>query len=362
MKKESENQIEDLYTDYLMVSTGPCTATGLSNLSGGTISHDKITRLLNSERFTSKEVWEKVKPFLREIEHSRGCLTIDDSIQEKPYTDESALICLHFDHTKNKSVKGVNFVSASYCYEGGSLPVAVEFVRKSYMLADKKTGKVKRKSEKNKNRIYRGLLKIATGNGIKFGYVLNDIWYSSAENMMYVKHDIRANFVMAIKGNRKVALSHEDKLKGKYVKIEALELEPCSILQVWFKQVDFPVLLTSQVFKNGDGSQGILYLVSSDLSLTYEQITAIYQKRWKVEEYHKSVKSNASFAKSPTKVENTQLGHFYASIIAYIKYEVLKFRHGNNHFAMKTALYMIALKAAYEQLKQYDTIPIFQFA
>ena len=167
---------------------------------------------------------------------------------------------------------------------------------------------------------------------------------------------------MAVKGNRKVALSREDKLKGKYVKIEALELEPYSVVQVWFEQVDFPVLLARQVFKNGDGSQGILYLVSSDLSLTYDQIETIYQKRWKVEEYHKSVKSNASFAKSPTKVENTQLGHFYASIIAYVKYEILKFRHGNNHFALKTKLYLTALKAAYAHLKQFDTIPLFQFA
>ena len=362
MKESAKHQLGDLYTDYLMVSTSLCTATGLSDLTDGMISHDKITRLLNSNAFNSREVWQKVKPFIREIENGQGCLSIDDSIQEKPYTDQSALICWHFDHTKNRSVKGVNFISANYCYEGGSLPVAVDFVRKPLLVTDKKTGKEKRKSDKTKNCMYRELLQVTMDNGINFGYVLNDIWFSSAENMLYVKHHIKANFVMAIKGNRKVALSLEDKLKGKYVKIEALELEPCSVREVWFKQVDFPVLLTRQVFKNEDQSKGILYLVSSDLGLTYEQITAIYQKRWKVEEYHKSVKSNACFAKSPTKVENTQLGHFYASILAYVKYEVLKFRHGSNHFALKTTLYRAALKAAYEQLKKYDTIPIFQFA
>jgi hypothetical protein len=35
MKEEVKNGLEDLYTDYLMVSTGPCTATGLSKLSTG---------------------------------------------------------------------------------------------------------------------------------------------------------------------------------------------------------------------------------------------------------------------------------------------------------------------------------------
>lgn len=362
MKEAVKHELQDLYTDYLMISTSLCTATGLSDLTGGTISHDKITRLLNSDGFNSREVWQRVKPFIREIESSQGCLSIDDSIQGKPYTDESALICWHFDHTKGKSVKGVNFISANYCYESGSLPVAVDFVRKPIKVTDKKTGQAKRKSEKTKNQIYRELLQIAMDNGINFGYVLNDIWFSSSENMRFVKDHVKANFVMAIKGNRKVALSHQDKFEGKYIKIEALEPELFSIREVWFEQVDFPVLLTRQVFKNEDGSQGILYLVSSDLGLTYEQITAIYQKRWKVEEYHKSVKSNACFAKSPTKVENSQLGHFYASILAYVKYEVLKFRHGSNHFALKTTLYMAALKAAFEQLKKYETIPIFQFA
>ena len=32
------------------------------------------------------------------------------------------------------------------------------------------------------------------------------------------------------------------------------------------------------------------YLVTSDTTLTVEQITTLYQKRWKVEEYHKSLK------------------------------------------------------------------------
>lgn len=299
MKESVKHELQDIYTDYLMVSTSLCTATGLSELTDGRISHDKITRLLNSDVFNSREVWQKVKPLIREVQSKAGCLSIDDSIQAKPYTDQSALICWHFDHVKNKSVKGVNFISASYCYEGGSLPVAIDFVHKPLWITDRKTGKQKRKSEKTKNQMYRELLKIAKDNEVMFGYVLNDIWFSSSENMRCVKHDMNADFIMAVKGNRQVALSHQDKLKGKYVRIEALELEPCSIKEVWFEQVDFPVLLTRQVFKNEDGSHRILYLVSSDLDLTYEQIKAIYQKRWKVEQYHKSVKSNACFAKSP---------------------------------------------------------------
>jgi predicted ester cyclase len=53
-------------------------------------------------------------------------------------------------------------------------------------------------------------------------------------------------------------------------------------------------------------SAGELFLVSSDRELSFDEITAISQKRWEVEEFYKSVNSNASFAKSPAGTMRTQ--------------------------------------------------------
>jgi len=114
-------------------------------------------------------------------------------------------------------------------------------------------------------------------------------------------------------------------------------------------------LLVKQVFKNGDGTVGELYLVCSDLSLSYDQIITIYKKRWGVEEYHKSIKSNLGFAKSPTKTVKTQSNHFVLSILAYIKMEWLKQRTNQNHFAMKARIYQAALKAAQAELLKLST-------
>ena len=114
-------------------------------------------------------------------------------------------------------------------------------------------------------------------------------------------------------------------------------------------------MLTKQVFKNENDTVGKLYLACSDLSLSYDQVTTIYKKRWAVEEYHKSIKSNTSFAKSPTKKVETQTNHFVLSIVAYIKLEWLKQRTGKNHFAMKTQIYLAAQQAAYKELKNLST-------
>jgi kynureninase len=159
---------------------------------------------------------------------------------------------------------------------------------------------------------------------------------------------------MATKDNRKVALSMEYKALGKYTNITSLGLEE-NVKLVYVAQLDFPVALTKQVFKNGDGSTGVLYLASSDVNLSFLELTTIYtciersrsKKRWQVEAYHTSIKSNASFAKSPTKTVITQISHFIASIKAYVKLELLKIRLHKNHFTTKAHLILEANKKAY---------------
>ncbi|MDI1230171.1 MAG: IS701 family transposase, partial [Methylobacter sp.] len=58
----------ELYTDYLICNNGFATATGLSAMMEGGISHDQMTRFLASKAFTSKDLWSQVKATVRQIE------------------------------------------------------------------------------------------------------------------------------------------------------------------------------------------------------------------------------------------------------------------------------------------------------
>jgi hypothetical protein len=80
-----------LYTDYLLISFGAATATGLSAMVEGEVSHDRITRFLSGQDFTSKDLWRLVKPVVRLVENKDGVLIFDDTIQEKAWTDENEL-------------------------------------------------------------------------------------------------------------------------------------------------------------------------------------------------------------------------------------------------------------------------------
>jgi len=193
MKKE----YLELYTDYLMASFGQTTATGLSEILDGEISHDKITRFLSKEDYTSKELWQIVKKEVRAIEEE----------------------------------------------DGVSLPIAFELVKKPIVFVDPKTNKQKRKSEVTKNELLREMLKTCQKNQVKWRYLLTDSWFTSSENMKCVNDDLKKYFILALKSNRLVALSEEDKKGGCYTRIDELDWLEKKPIKGWIKGLKFPILL-----------------------------------------------------------------------------------------------------------------------
>lgn len=346
------NNLIDLYTDYLISSFSKTTATGLSSIVDGCLSHDQITTFLAESNLDSKSLWLKVKPMVRELEKAKGTgvLIFDDSIAQKPYSNENEIVCYHWDHANKSHVKGINFLNCLFEKDGVSLPIATEIIEKDERFIDQKTGKEKRRSSITKNELMQKMLTVAKNNLVLYNYVLADSWFSSADNMKFIKKNLQKEFVFALKSNRLVALSLEDKLEGKFVPIDSLPLNEDTLISVYIKGLDFPVSLFKQFFTNKDDSEGELYLACSDSSSDYSQITAIYQKRWSVEEFHKSLKQNASLEKSPTHVKKTQQNHFFASIYAFVKLEQLKMKKSMNHFAIKARLYINAMKASMNEL------------
>ena len=345
----------DLYTDYLLSSTGPTTATGLARLLEGELSHDHITRWLSSATWGSADIWRQAKPLIRQAEARQqpadfAVLIVDDSVLEKAHTDANELICYHWDHSQQRQVKGLNFGSLLYQAGEVALPLAVELVRKTVAVWDAKRQQTKYERAFTKNEYLQQMLRVAQQQ-VAYRYLLADSWYASAENMPLVRA-LGHHFIFALESSRTVALSEAARAKGQFQAVQTLVFADAQPLRVYLRAVPEAVLVSRQVFTNQDGSQGVLYLVSSDTDLTQAQLTTIYQRRWKVEEYHKSLKQNASMGKSPTKTVATQANHFLAAVLAYCKLEVLKLKCGIGHFRLKAQLYAVGLKAMYQQLGQ----------
>jgi len=208
-------RIADLYSDYLLASFGATTATGLSELLEGEISHDQVTRYLAGPKKTARDLWQTVKAVVRDVQSAAGVLIIDDSIEEKPYTDENDSVCWHYDHSKDRMRKGINFLPALYSSQGVSVPVGFHLVAKTEKYTDAKTQKEKRRSPVSKNEVCHELIKPAVRNRIPFRGVLFDGWFASAETLIFIKHQQHRDFICPLKTNRKVALSKTDKQPGR---------------------------------------------------------------------------------------------------------------------------------------------------
>src|SRR5512147_1335819 len=342
-------ELLELYTDYLISTFGAATATGLSEMVSGAISHDRVTQFLSKREYTSRDLWLQVKKVVREVERDDAVLIFNDTIQQKPWTDESELICWHFEHGQHRTVKGMNLLNALYHSGGVSIPVDFRLIRKPLQFCDVVTRQVKRVSAVTKNQLLQEMFLRCVPTRLKFRYVLMDSWFAAKDNFELILAQGK-HFVAVLKDNRLVALNAADKQQGRLVRVDSLRLADKQAVRGWLKGFDPEILLVGRVFTNKDGSTGRLSLVCSDLTCDGEWVTDLHQKRWKVEDYHKSLKSNAALAKSPTRILRTQQNHVFMTIYAVFKLECLKITHKLNHFALRAKLYVKALQQAFSKL------------
>ena len=89
----------------------------------------------------------------------------------------------------------------------------------------------------------------------------------------------------------------------------------------------------------------------SDLTCEGPTLEAIYHKRWNIETFHKTLKSHAALAQSPTKRERTQSNHCFMALYAACRLESLRIKHQLNHFALRSRLYLKAIRYAFDELQ-----------
>jgi DDE superfamily endonuclease len=348
----------DLYTDFLTSSPNMVSATLISEVLNKAYSHDSFTRMLAQPILDQQVYWKYIKKSVRQIEKANGVISIDDTLEEKPYSEQNELICWHFDHTKGHSVSGINIVTFTYVNTDFELPVklpvAYELVRKDSFQT--KTIKKKDKFETktvpcasiSKNELVRNRLHtLVYDNHVLFKYVAFDTWFSSAENIEYIVKDLKKHVICAIKDNRTVSFDTEKPLKEqKWVKVSDIDIEPNQVYKVRLKKIPFTLLLVKKVYHNLDGSIGVQYLISTDTDLSAQEVSDLYKLRWSSEDLHKSLKQNTALEKMPAKIEKSQANHVFASMIAQVKLEMLKLATKKNHYQLKRNILVQALKTA----------------
>lgn len=233
---------------------------------------------------------------------------VDDTPIDKLWMDENPVICWHCDHAKKCPSKGMVQIPSVHYSLGTSLQVAFELVKKTKLVPDTKTGKMKRVSEETKNALFRPLVTTCAQN-LPFRHAIADVWLASKENMIFIHTKLGKRFVMPIKANCNVALSLADKRSGKYVMVERLYTTRAKCrLRIYMEGRDFPLGFVRTV--------------------------------------------------------QTQNSHVFCSLWAFVRLELLHMTSHAPYETIKRRLYMNALKLSFSPLQMLDpfrwpTKPVF---
>lgn len=192
------------------------------------LSHDSVNRFLLRENYTPRDLFDEVKDHLILV---GGIGSGDDSVLDKPYSDpqKTDLIGYFWSGKHKRTVKGINLITLYYTdVTGTSYPV-------NFRIYDKREGKTK-------NEYFREMVAQVKEWGLKLAWVTGDSWYSSIENLKFLRHE-KVGFLFGIAANRQVSLA-----KGTQQMVQTLTI-PESGLVVYLKEFGW-VKVFCQSFKN----------------------------------------------------------------------------------------------------------------
>jgi len=85
-----------------------------------------------------------------------------------------------------------------------------------------------------KNELMRQMIDTCIRNAVKFRFVLMDSWFASEENFDFITGKDK-QFIAALKDNRLVALSEEDRKEKCFVQVDTLDFPEKTAVQGWLK-------------------------------------------------------------------------------------------------------------------------------
>ncbi len=275
----------------------------------------------------------EVKPDINLI---GGTLSGDDTVIEKPYSDpdKTELIEYFWSGKSHRPVKGINLITLYYTDpKGFSVPV-------NYRIYNKQ-------EEKTKNDYFREMVTEVLDWGLKPLRVTGDSWYSSRENLTFLKNK-ELGFLMGIAKNRKVSIS-----QGLYVQVQELEI-PDSGIVVHLKKFG-QVKVFRKTFKNERDRYYIMYLNNSKAlaEVTRREFKELHSIHWGIECYHRALKQLCGVGQFMVRTTDAILNHFFCSIRAFTQLELM--RTGDlieNWYEVQRNLYIqIAREFIIEHLK-----------
>jgi putative transposase len=302
----------DMYVRFLQANQNNYSGLELSKVSPVSMTHDCVSRWLSAQEYTPSNLWQCAQPL---VDITTGYLVCDDSVLDKRYSRKNELTHSHYSGNVHGLVTGIDMVNLLWSDGSSYIPV-------DYRIYDKPS------DTKTKNDHFLDMLEKAKKRNFTPAYVLMDSWYSSTNNLKYIR-DQDWKFITNLKSNRLVS-----EQKGIHISISDLDFTETPVKQVWLKDYGY-ILICVRIIKNGDRT----YLATNDLSLmNYDTFMQHHEMRWKIEEYHRGLKQTTGVEGCYSTKAVSQKTHIFASVITFLKLEKERIRTGISWYEQKATI------------------------
>ena len=308
------------YVEYVISTPINYTCTNLAaHLEQ--VSHDAVNDYLRREKHTSHTLWEFAQPLIKNCEES--FLVLDDSVQDKSYSQKIEMVKLQYSGNTHSLVKGIGIVNLIHVHQKDYHPLDFRVYDPS---ADGKT----------KNDHFQEMLRQAfEEKGIQAQTILFDSWYAGSENLKFI-HRLEKFFVTTLKENRLVSLSKE---QG-YIHLQQIEWTPEQLqegITVKIKKIPFKVQLFKMVATNGN----IEWVITNRApgSIHTQVVQKENQVRWCIEQLHRELKQLTGIERCQCRKQRAQRNHFSCCYHAWFSLKVIAKKLGKTLYQVKHNLW-----------------------
>lgn len=289
-----------MYIGFTLAEPYSATCTTLAEVMG--ISHDSVNRFLARESYSPRDLFNEVKSGLS---LKGGSVSVDDSVIDKPYSQEMDLVGYFWSGKHHRVVKGINLITLYYVDpQGRGAPV-------NYRVYDPADGKTK-------NDYFQEMLAEVMAWGLDPAFVSGDSWYSSLQNLKKVRNYQRG-FLYAVESNRLVSIE-----KGGWIQVQQMEIPEEGCL-VWLR--GFGKVKLFRTWLKDQPRHYVVFLPNSD---DYERFGRAdfknqHDRHWEIEQYHRTIKQVCNIEKFQVRRAPQILNHIFAAICGYCYLQEMRF-------------------------------------
>ena len=312
---------------------------------------DTAYRFLNSchtnwRKFTlllaARIINETIKPL---TDAGRRCaIVVDDSLFSRSRSKRVERLANVYDHVSRRYTKGFRLLVLGWTDGNTFLPLTFCLLSTSKeknrlneasasVDARSNGGKQRKLAQMEAPAVVLNLLQEVKATGIPAQYVLFDTWFCSPSSLKAI-HDLGYDVTAMAKKSKKVRYLCEGKISNvkaiykEHKKRRGRSRYLLSVDAVATKQGESLVPVRLVFVRNRNKRKDYLVLVTTDLSLSEEEVIQLYGKRWNIEVFFKMCKSYLKLGKETRSISYDALTAHTA--IVFARYMMLALEQRRN--------------------------------